>query len=558
MKEKKYILTARRRICASAHFLLLAFLSFSFISLAHALAVPQFQGYVNDYANMLSPSAKAKLESELRKFEQTDSTQIAVLTIPSLEGEQIEDFTIKVAEAWGVGQKGKDNGVIFVVSKQDGKMRIEVGRGLEGRLPNLLAARILNVTIAPKFKHGDYDGGVVAGISALIDATKGAYTADTAKEQNRERSKFDSNFARTTQQSWIADEQTGCKVFNLYPKQNQSISWSGKCVDGLAYGYGILQWHQNGIKSFEEEFTSKNGAMMQHGVAVATVDTSSVDFEPTKCQKDRKDKQGVQWFESYRIVKGDVSMDIDLGQPKVVEKILSIAEQIAWRECPAKSSLYNAVDYSNVNVELYQNNELAVWARSYPKNMIDPRQSTKEGTVWGEFRNLVFNKRVAEYNKSYEEVKKKNEEETRRNEEKKRTVEEENRKLEISKQYDSFMSKYGIQEWPAPETVSTNPFIFEGKIVAIVADFEEMLSATQGIFLIGHFIDARDTPIIVSSIPKGILSKKGTVVLAGRGLGKTVLEGPLGAMKIPHVEFVGIHFCSNLRCSEIIPLSQLP
>ena len=99
---------------------------------AHALDVPKVQGYVNDYADMISAPAKAALENELKAFEQTDSTQIVILTIPSLEGEVIEDFGIKVAEAWKIGQKGKDNGVIFLVSKQDKKIRIEVGRGLEG------------------------------------------------------------------------------------------------------------------------------------------------------------------------------------------------------------------------------------------------------------------------------------------------------------------------------------------------------------------------------------------------------------------------------------------
>jgi len=145
---------------------------------AHALDVPKLQGYVNDYANIISPSAKAGLENELRSFEQSDSTQIVILTIPSLEGDAIEDFGIKVAESWKIGQKGKDNGIIFIVSKNDRKMRVEVGRGLEGKLTDLMSGRIIDLVVKPRFKRGDFDGGFIAGVSSLIDATRGEFKAD--------------------------------------------------------------------------------------------------------------------------------------------------------------------------------------------------------------------------------------------------------------------------------------------------------------------------------------------------------------------------------------------
>ncbi|MBI5075433.1 MAG: TPM domain-containing protein [Nitrospirae bacterium] len=152
---------------------------------AHALEVPKLTGYVNDYGSMLSPQAKATLEQELRAFEQSDSTQLVIVTIPSLQGEVLEEFSIKIAQAWKIGQKGKDNGIIFLVSKEDRKLRVEVGRGLEGRLTDLMAGRIIDLVVKPRFKRGDFDGGFITGVHSLIDATRGEFKADqqTGKRQ---------------------------------------------------------------------------------------------------------------------------------------------------------------------------------------------------------------------------------------------------------------------------------------------------------------------------------------------------------------------------------------
>jgi uncharacterized protein len=155
---------------------------------ASGLDVPKLQGYVNDYAGLISPSAKSKVEGELRAFEQSDSTQIVILTIPSLEGENIEEFGIKLAEAWKIGQQVRDNGVLFIVSKQDRKIRIEVGRGLEGKLTDLMAGRIIDQVIKPRFKQGDFDGGIIAGVSALIDGTRGEFKAEQRPFQRRQKS----------------------------------------------------------------------------------------------------------------------------------------------------------------------------------------------------------------------------------------------------------------------------------------------------------------------------------------------------------------------------------
>ena len=157
---------------------LVLFLLFIPFFIAEATKIPMLRGYVNDYGGMISPSVEAELTAKLKKFEETDSTQLVILTIPSLDGEPIEEYSIKVVESWKIGQKDKDNGILFIVSREDRKMRIEVGRGLEGRLTDLVAGRIVGLVVKPKFKAGDFDGGFISGVSAIINETRGEFISD--------------------------------------------------------------------------------------------------------------------------------------------------------------------------------------------------------------------------------------------------------------------------------------------------------------------------------------------------------------------------------------------
>ena len=148
------------------------------IAPAWGLEPPPFQGYVNDYAHLLKPETVRLLDQALSDFDRSDSTQVAVLTIDSLAGDSLDDFSIRTAERWKIGQKGKDNGVLLLVVKNDHKLRIEVGRGLEGVLTDLLAGRIVDNVIRPLFKEGRYDEGVKAGVGAIIQACRGEFKAD--------------------------------------------------------------------------------------------------------------------------------------------------------------------------------------------------------------------------------------------------------------------------------------------------------------------------------------------------------------------------------------------
>ena len=151
-----------------------------------ALDVPRLQGRVNDYADMISPATERTLNEKLAALEQSDSTQVVILTIPSLKGEPLEEFSIKVAEAWKIGQKGLDNGVLLLVSRNDRKVRIEVGYGLEGPLTDLLAGRIVDYEIVPAFKAGKFDQGFLQGVEAITEAVRGEYKAEPAKAGGEE------------------------------------------------------------------------------------------------------------------------------------------------------------------------------------------------------------------------------------------------------------------------------------------------------------------------------------------------------------------------------------
>jgi uncharacterized protein len=140
---------------------------------ALAKDVPYLTGRVNDYANLIPADQRQRIEAKLAQFERQTGDQVAVLTIDSLDGEAIEDYANRVARTWALGQKGKDNGALLLVAKQDRKMRIEVGYGLEPVLTDLQTSIIQNEVIIPHFKQGDFGGGIEAGVDAILSTIQG-------------------------------------------------------------------------------------------------------------------------------------------------------------------------------------------------------------------------------------------------------------------------------------------------------------------------------------------------------------------------------------------------
>lgn len=150
-----------------------------------ALEVPSRpERRVTDQTRTLSPGEIEALDRKLANFERETTNQIAVLLIPSLEGDSLEDYSIRLAEKWKIGQKGRDNGAILFIVKNDHKIRIEVGYGLEGALPDALAGTIIRNEIAPRFKTGQFYQGIEAGVDAIMSATKGEFKARPQKKRS--------------------------------------------------------------------------------------------------------------------------------------------------------------------------------------------------------------------------------------------------------------------------------------------------------------------------------------------------------------------------------------
>lgn len=142
---------------------------------AQALDFPPLSGRVVDTANVLASADERRLSERLARHESETSNQVVVVTLSSLQGTTIEDFGYQLGRHWGIGQEGRNNGVLLIVAPSDRKVRIEVGYGLEGDLPDVIAKAIIDQEILPAFRSGDLPGGISAGVDAILSAIAGTY-----------------------------------------------------------------------------------------------------------------------------------------------------------------------------------------------------------------------------------------------------------------------------------------------------------------------------------------------------------------------------------------------
>ena len=171
--------------------ILVFFFSFAVSILAAEKLPPAPTRYFNDYASLVRPDVAEQLNRQLADFERQTSNQILVAIYPKFPSEtSLEDYTQQVARSWKAGTNGRDNAAILFVFVQDRKIRIEVGRDLEGALPDITCKQIISEQIAPRFRQGDFAGGISAGITAIMAATKGEYkgTGMTVRDKRSQAS----------------------------------------------------------------------------------------------------------------------------------------------------------------------------------------------------------------------------------------------------------------------------------------------------------------------------------------------------------------------------------
>lgn len=159
-------------------------LSIFFVKSVSAIDIPKYSGRVNDFAKVLSPSFTSNLEQKILQVESQTTDQIAVVTVNNLQQTTIEDFAEQLFKDWGIGQKGKDNGVLLLISIEDRKVRIEVGYGLEPIITDGRAGEIIRNQITPEFKKGDYEAGVSAGVDKISQYLTGQVIEDSPKKSS--------------------------------------------------------------------------------------------------------------------------------------------------------------------------------------------------------------------------------------------------------------------------------------------------------------------------------------------------------------------------------------
>jgi uncharacterized protein len=211
-------------------------------------------GYVTDFAKVLSANEVQSIDAELQQFEASTSNQIAVVTVPDMNGDYIEDYAPKLFAQWGIGQKDKDNGVLLLLSTSEHAIRIEVGYGLEGALPDSVAQAIINNDLTPNLKAGNYDAGVTAAVSDIMLATQNEYvgTGSTNSGSNDTGSAWGAGIflafialqwlaailARS--KSWWAGGIVGAVIgFGVWGFFSFAIVWGFLAVAGLT-GSGLL------------------------------------------------------------------------------------------------------------------------------------------------------------------------------------------------------------------------------------------------------------------------------------------------------------------------------
>lgn len=199
-------------------FLLLFCLLLSTAQSVKGAEIPYLTGRVNDNARIMSDSTRKSLSAFLKDHEARTTNQVVLLTIPSLDGESIEDYSNRVFNEWKLGQKGKDNGILVVVVPGERRMRIEVGYGLEASMTDLTAGRIIDEVMVPRFREGDFNKGITDGVKAVVSVLDGNELPETTSQN-------------------VADNSS--ENTDLSGLENPDLSWTERILFG-AFIFGII------------------------------------------------------------------------------------------------------------------------------------------------------------------------------------------------------------------------------------------------------------------------------------------------------------------------------
>jgi uncharacterized protein len=208
--------------------------------------IPALKARVTDTTGTLSEPDKARIEVKLREFEKLKGSQMVVLIVPTTQPEAIEQYSIRVAEKWKIGRKKVDDGLILLIAKNDRKLRIEVGYGLEGAIPDAVAKRVISEIIAPRFRANDYAGGIEAGVTKLIGIVQGEALPEPTKTWPAQAaSSAPSKESKGASEGWFIGAfffafLAGGLLRSIFGR------FFGAALSGAAYG-GLAVWLLGGL-----------------------------------------------------------------------------------------------------------------------------------------------------------------------------------------------------------------------------------------------------------------------------------------------------------------------
>lgn len=190
------------------------------------VAVPPLSSPVTDLAGALTPDQSAALDAKLRAFESAQGSQVAVLIVPTTQPEEIEQYAIRVAEAWKIGRGGVDDGAILLVALEDRRVRIEVGYGLEGALPDATANRIIEEDIVPQFRRGDFAGGIATGVDRMLRVIEGEPCPSRKRARRRRACRACSRCCPSCSCSrWLAARRCGACWDESAARSRRAACW---------------------------------------------------------------------------------------------------------------------------------------------------------------------------------------------------------------------------------------------------------------------------------------------------------------------------------------------